>query len=196
MKLTVVRTQFGTDATNGILLVDGQFECYTLEDQYQAVKVMHETCIPEGTYNIQFRTVGGFHTKYKERYGAAHYGMLHLQDVPNFTYILIHAGNTDEHTSGCLIVGESQQDLDISKDGFIGHSGVAYSKLYKKVAKELLLGKSVTIEYTTITKLLEKPLEEASSTDIGVAKDVMEKLQEINGNVIQTQTMLRGRIIR
>jgi len=196
MKLQVVRTQFGTDATNGLLFVNGLFECYTLEDQYQAVKVMHETCIPEGTYNIKFRTVGGFHEKYKKRYGADHYGMLHLQDVPNFTYILIHAGNTDEHTSGCLIVGETQQDLDLSDDGFIGHSGVAYKKLYKKVAKELLLGKSVTIEYTTITKLLEKPLEEASSTDIGVAKDVMEKLQEINGNVIQTQTMLRGRIIR
>ncbi len=196
MKLQVVRTQFGKDATNGSLFVDGLFECYTLEDQYQAVKVMHETCIPEGTYDIKFRTVGGFHEKYKKRYGNAHYGMLHLQDVPNFTYILIHAGNTDEHTSGCLIVGETQQDLDLSDDGFIGHSGVAYSKLYNKVAKELLLGKSVTIEYTTITKLLEKPLEKASSTDIGVAKDVMEKLQEINGNVIQTQTMLRGRIIR
>ena len=196
MKLQVVRTQFGTDATNGLLFVDGLFECYTLEDQYQAVKVMHETCIPEGTYDIKFRTVGGFHEKYKKRYGNEHYGMLHLQDVPNFTYILIHAGNTDESTSGCLIVGETQQDLDLSDDGFIGHSGVAYKKLYKKVAKELLLGKSVTIEYTTITKLLEKPLEEASSTDIGVAKDVMEKLQEINGNVIQTQTMLRGRIIR
>jgi len=196
VKLQVVRTQFGTDATNGLLFVNGLFECYTLEDQYQAVKVMHETCIPEGTYDIKFRTVGGFHEKYKKRYGADHYGMLHLQDVPNFTYILIHAGNTDEHTSGCLIVGETQQDLDLSDDGFIGHSGVAYKKLYKKVAKELLLGKSVTIEYTTITKLLEKPLEVASSTDIGVAKDVMEKLQEINGNVIQTQTMLRGRIIR
>ena len=196
MKLQVIRTQLGRDATNGLLFIDGLFECYTLEDQYQAVKVMHETCIPEGTYDIKFRTVGGFHEKYKKRYGADHYGMLHLQDVPNFTYILIHAGNTDEHTSGCLIVGETQQDLDLSDDGFIGHSGVAYSKLYKKVAKELLLGKSVTIEYTTITKLLEKPLEEASSTDIGVAKDVMEKLQEINGNVIQTQTMLRGRIIR
>ena len=69
-----------------------------LEDQYQAVKVMHETCIPEGTYDIKFRTVGGFHEKYKKRYGNDHYGMLHLQDVPNFTYILIHAGNTDEHT--------------------------------------------------------------------------------------------------
>ena len=196
MKLQVVRTQFGTDATNGLLFVNGLFECYTLEDQYQAVKVMHETCIPEGTYDIKFRTVGGFHEKYKKRYGNEHYGMLHLQDVPNFTYILIHAGNTDESTSGCLIVGETQQDLDLSDDGFIGHSGVAYSKLYKKVAKELLLGKSVTIEYTTITKLLEKPLDISSSTDIGVAKDVMEKLEEINGNVIQTQTMLRGRIIR
>ena len=78
--------------------------------------------------------------------------MLHLQDVPNFTYILIHAGNTDEHTSGCLIVGESQQDLDISKDGFIGHSGtVAYKKMYaSKVANQLLQGNKVSIEYTTI----------------------------------------------
>tara|TARA_R110002012_G_scaffold320384_1_gene543837 strand:- start:44 stop:634 length:591 start_codon:yes stop_codon:yes gene_type:complete len=195
VKLTVVRTQFGTDATNGILLVDGLFECYTLEDQYQAVKVMHETCIPEGTYDIKFRTVGGFHSKYSERYGNAHYGMLHLQDVPNFTYILIHAGNTDEHTSGCLIVGETQQDLDISDDGFIGHSGKAYLKLYNKVAKELLLGKEVSIEYTTITKLLEKPLSNASTDDVMLAKTVMEKLEEVNGNVLVGNAMLKGRLI-
>ena len=196
MKLQVVRTQFGTDATNGILLVNNVFEAYTLEDQYQAVKVMHETCIPEGTYEIKFRTVGGFHERYKKKYGNAHYGMLHLQDVPNFTYILIHAGNTDEHTSGCLIVGESQQDLDISDDGFIGHSGKAYSKLYNKVAKELLLGKKVTIEYTTITKLLEKPLSNASTEDVVLARTVMEKLEEVNGNVLQGNAMLKGRLIR
>ena len=196
MKLQVVRTQFGTDATNGILLVDGLFECYTLEDQYQAVKVMHETCIPEGTYDIKFRTVGGFHSKYAERYGNAHYGMLHLQDVPNFTYILIHAGNTDEHTSGCLIVGETQQDLDISDDGFIGHSGKAYLKLYNKVAKELLLGKKVTIEYTTITKLLEKPASNASTDDVVLARTVMEKLEEVNGNVLVGNAMLKGRLIQ
>ena len=154
MKLTVVRTQFGKDATNGILLIDNVFEAYTLEDQYQEVKVMHETCIPEGIYDIKLRTVGGFHEKYKNRYGENHKGMLHLQDVPGFTYILIHAGNTDESTSGCLIIGETQQDLDISKDGFIGHSGKAYVKLYDKVVQELLQGNDVTIEYTTITKLL------------------------------------------
>ncbi len=196
MKLTVVRTQLGKDATNGIVLIDNQFECYSLEDQYQAVKVMHETCIPEGTYDIKFRTVGGFHTKYKSRYGNAHHGMLELQNVPGFQYILIHAGNTDESTSGCLIVGETQQDLDLSDDGFIGHSGKAYVKLYDKVAKELLKGNKVSIEYTTIQKLLEKPLSNASTDDVVLAKSVMEKLQEINGNVIQTQTMLRGRIIR
>ncbi len=197
MKLQVVRTQFGKDATNGMLFIDGIFECYTLEDQYQAVKVMHETCIPEGTYDIKFRKTGGFHTKYSERYKNAHYGMLHIQDVPNFTYILIHTGNTDEHTSGCLIVGETQQDLEVSKDGFIGSSTVAYKKMYAKVAGQLLQGKKVSIEYTTINKLLEqKPAEDNKAKDHMILADsVYEKLQEINGNVIKTNAMLEGRII-
>jgi len=43
MKIQVVRTQFGIDATNGMMFINDKFECYTLEDQYQAVKVMHET---------------------------------------------------------------------------------------------------------------------------------------------------------
>jgi hypothetical protein len=196
VKLTVVRTQFGTDATNGMLFIDGIFECYTLEDQYQAVKVMHETCIPEGTYDIKFRTVGGFHEKYKKRYGNDHYGMLHLQDVPNFTYILIHAGNTDEHTSGCLIVGETQQDLDISDDGFIGHSGKAYLKLYNKVAKQLLQGKDVAIEYTTINKLLEGQVDNKAKDHTVLANTVYEKLEEINGNVLIGNAMLKGRLIQ
>ena len=130
--------------------------------------------------------------------------MLHLQPDPKgFKYILIHAGNTDEHTSGCLIVGETQQDLDLSDDGFIGHSGKAYSKLYDKVAKQLLQGKKVSIEYTTISKLLEKPASNASTEDVVLARTVMDKIQElkedisgVNGGVIQTQAMLRGRIIR
>jgi len=196
VKLTVVRTQFGTDATNGMLFIDGIFECYTLEDQYQAVKVMHETCIPEGTYDIKFRKTGGFHAKYTERYKNAHYGMLHIQDVPNFTYILIHTGNTDEHTSGCLIVGETQQDLEISKDGFIGSSTVAYKKMYAKVAGQLLQGKKVTIEYTTINKLLEKEVDNKAKDHVVLADTVYEKLQEINGNVLQTNAMLKGRLIQ
>ena len=122
--------------------------------------------------------------------------MLHLQDVPNFTYILIHAGNTDEHTSGCLIVGETQQDLDISDDGFIGHSGKAYLKLYNKVAKQLLQGKDVTIEYTTINKLLDGQVDNKAKDHTVLANTVYEKLQEINGNVLIGNAMLKGRLIQ
>ncbi len=192
MKLQVVRTQFGRDATNGLLFIDGLFECYTLEDQYQEVKVMHETCIPEGTYDVKFRTVGGFHERYKKRYGNSHYGMLHLQDVPGFTYILIHAGNTDEHTSGCLIVGETQQDLDVSEDGFIGSSGKAYVKLYNKIAKQLLIGNPVTIEYSKIN--LTDSVQQSDNSSVQL-NDVQEKLQEINGNVLKLSAKIDGRNI-
>ena len=121
--------------------------------------------------------------------------MLHLQDVPGFTYILIHSGNTDEHTSGGLIVGETQQDLDLGKDGFVGQSVKAYKAMYRKVANELLQGKKVSIEYLTIQQLLKKDLNEASLTDVIVAKDVMEKLQEINGGVIALNAKIKGRVI-
>ena len=46
--------------------------------------------------------------------------MLHITNVPNFEYILIHCGNTDEHTSGCLLVGDSQENNGLITDGFIG----------------------------------------------------------------------------
>ena len=194
MKLQVVRTQFGKDATNGLLFIDGVFECYTLEDQYQAVKVMHETCIPEGTYDIKFRKTGGFHAKYSARYQNAHYGMLHLQDVPGFTYILIHTGNTDEHTSGCLIVGETQQDLDINFNGMVGSSAVAYKKMYAKVANQLLQGKEVTIEYSKID-LDGKELSNTASPDLIKPNSVYEKLQEISGEIQVLSAKLDGKDI-
>jgi len=154
MKLDVVRTQFGKDATNGMLFVDGVFECFTLEDEVRDIKVMSETAIPLGEYEIKFRNIGGFDTKYKARYGSTfHKGMLELQDVPNFKYILIHTGNTDQHTAGCLLIGETQQDLDKGKDGFVGGSGDAYKKFYPKVRDALIAKEKVTIKYSNINLL-------------------------------------------
>ena len=179
MKLDVIRFQFGKDATNSLLFIDGEFECYGLEDEYRDVKVMHETCIPEGEYEIKFRTVGGFHTRYAARYGSFHKGMLELQDVPGFQYILIHSGNTDEHTSGCYIVGETQQDLDKGKDGFVGNSGVAYKKLYPKVADELEKGNKVTFKYTNIKDLIDLP----------------EVVSDLRGQVKILESAIKGRPI-
>jgi hypothetical protein len=195
MKIDVVRTQFGIDATNGMMFIDDKFECYTLEDQYQAVKVMHETCIPEGTYQIKFRKVGGFHTKYSARYKNAHYGMLELQDVPDFKYILIHSGNTDEHTSGCILTGNTQQDLDLGKDGMIGQSRNAYERMYRKVSAVLLQGKEVTI---TISKVNLKKTDDGLeySTKINTEglslKDIDKKIDKLTAMVTQA---LAGRTI-
>ena len=194
MKLTVVRPQFGADATYGLLFINGIFEYFTLEDEVRDVKVHSETAIPLGEYEIKLRTVGGFHAKYTDRYGAAfHKGMLELQDVPNFKYILIHTGNTDQHTAGCLLVGETQQDLDKGKDGFIGGSGDAYKKMYPKVLKCLLSGEKVTIEYTTIQNLLEKPLSNASTDDVILTRTVMDKLSEIKGELMTLNAKMDGK---
>jgi hypothetical protein len=195
MKIDVVRTQFGIDATNGMMFIDGKFECYTLEDQYQAVKVMHETCIPEGTYKIKFRKVGGFHDRYSARYKNAHYGMLELQDVPDFKYILIHSGNTDEHTSGCILTGNTQQDLDLGKDGMIGQSRNAYERMYRKVSAVLLQGKEVSITISKVNlKKTDDGLEYSAkiNTDGLSLKDIDKKIDKLTAMVTQA---IAGRTI-
>lgn len=154
MKLEVLRISSQKDSTNGILfdITGGErkFLCYTLEDEYRPLseKVMGETRIPAGTYEMTLRTVGGFHDRYKARYGDKHKGMLWVRNVPGFEYILIHSGNTDEHTAGCLLVGDSQNENLSKKDGFIGASRTAYERIYPHITEALESGKKVTITYT------------------------------------------------
>ena len=150
MKLEVLRVSSQKDSTNGLLfdITEGRnFLCYTLEDEKREDKVMHETRIPAGTYKIKLRTVGGFHGRYEKKYGSMHKGMLHVQDVPGFEYILIHTGNTDEHTAGCLILGDSQENNVLTSNGFVGKSTQAYKRVYPPIAEALEKGKEVTIEY-------------------------------------------------
>ena len=152
MQLEVLRFSSEDDSTSGLLfdVTNGnrKFLAYTLEDEYREEKEMHETRIPAGTYNVTLRTVGGFHTRYTEKYGDMHKGMLWVRDVPGFEYILIHTGNTDEHTSGCLLLGDSQTNNQIKEDGFIGSSVQAYKRVYPQIAKVLEEGGIVNITYT------------------------------------------------
>tara|TARA_R100001015_G_C4632386_1_gene195894 strand:+ start:1899 stop:2363 length:465 start_codon:yes stop_codon:yes gene_type:complete len=150
MKLQVLRFNSQSDSTNGLLfdVTNGtKFLCYTLEDEKRDVKVMSETRIPAGKYKILLRKEGGFHARYTKKYGSMHKGMLHVQDVPNFKWILIHTGNTDEHTAGCLILGDSQENNTLVKNGFIGKSTQAYKRVYPPIAKALENNEEVTIEY-------------------------------------------------
>ena len=151
MKLKVLRFSSQEDSTSGLLFEDTdlglRFLCYTLEDERRALKVRGETRVPAGIYNLALRKEGGFHKRYKGKYGAWHRGMLHVTDVPGFQWILIHTGNTDEHTAGCLLVGDSQENNIVIKDGFVGKSVNAYKRIYSPIARAIEKGNEVTIEY-------------------------------------------------
>lgn len=151
MQLEVLRFSSEADSTSGLLfdITDGKrrFLAYTLEDEYREKKEMHETRVPAGTYNVTLRTVGGLHQKYTDRYGDMHKGMLWVRDIPGFEYILIHTGNTDEHTSGCLLVGDTQENNQLATNGFTGKSTQAYKRIYPPIAETLEKGGIVTITY-------------------------------------------------
>jgi hypothetical protein len=124
--------------------IDGRYECVGLEDEKREKKVMHETRIPEGTYKITLRTFGGHHERYKKKF-PEHKGMLWVRDVPRFQDILIHIGNTETDTSGCLLLGSKADE----KNGTISGSTIAYRKFYKKVLTALQADEEVIIEYKT-----------------------------------------------
>ncbi len=152
MKLEVLRVSSQKDSTNGLLFdvtTDRKFLCFTLEDEHRDNKVSGETRIPAGTYNVTLRTEGGFNQRYNDKFGSDfNKGMLWVRDVPGFEYILIHIGNTDENTEGCLLVGDSQnQNITQNKDGFIGASTNAYKRIYPPIADVLERGGTVEISY-------------------------------------------------
>jgi hypothetical protein len=140
VKLTVVRFYDDGKSTLGLLLIDGKFECFTIEDQHRDQKVKGDTRIPNGEYKLALRTEGGMHTEYKKKFPKDHVGMLHVLNVPNFEYILIHIGNTEAQTAGCLLVGNQ-----LTKEGKLIDSTCAYLDMYKKVAPKIKDG--VTIKY-------------------------------------------------
>ena len=193
MELEVLRFSSQADSTSGALfdVVNGKrsFLCYTIEDEQRDVKVWGETRIPAGTYKLKLRTEGGFHARYTSKYGDMHKGMIWVQDVPGFEYILWHTGNTDEHTAGCLILGNTQTNNRIAKDGFIGSSVDAYKFVYPRVAAAIESGQDVEVTYIDydgdITESTQEPAKD----------DIMEKLQEISGEVQILSAKLDGRRI-
>lgn len=145
MDLRLQRFVHGKDSTGGVLTMNGQFFCYTVEDQKQpAGKVMHETRIPEGRYQILLRNEGGMTQRYKEKF-LFHEGMLWLQDVPGFEWVYIHIGNTDDDTSGCVLVGRGIRSGK-DQESRISESTLAYTELYNLIRLAMDRGEEIWIE--------------------------------------------------
>ena len=151
MRLELYRFSSQNESTLGILYIvndetnQKDFLCFTLEDQKREVKVYGETRIPKGTYKIEYRKEGGYHNNYSKRFPSIHRGMLEIRDVPNFTHILLHCGNTDDDTDGCLLVGNVVSQ-NITKNGFLGQSTDCYKRIYPILADILDTQKHLSIK--------------------------------------------------
>ena len=138
MNLTLYRFHGSDFDTVGLLYINGVFGCFVLEDEYRAVKVANETRIPAGRYRIALQ----YSPKFSPRYG---HDILSVLNVPNFTGIRIHKGNTEADTSGCLLLG---LNADISHGGRskIIRSSEAYDYMYPIIAGAITSGDSVELE--------------------------------------------------
>lgn len=143
MKLKVKRIFKGENYTIGKLYINEGFFCNTLEDKIRnlpkEVKVFGKTAIPAGKYEIDMNSVSN---KFKNRSWAKKYNGIvpRLKNVPYFSGVLIHPGNTAEDTDGCLLVGENLQV------GKVINSQKYWFILMNKLIKARDCGEKITIE--------------------------------------------------
>jgi hypothetical protein len=149
MIVKLIRFSSQENSTLGLLYIDGGFQCFTIEDEFRTEKVMHETRIPEGIYELGIRDEGGFHERYKSKFKGIHKGMIQVMDVPNFEYILLHIGNWEDQTSGCLLLGNSAKQ-NVTGSGMVIESKIAYLRVYPLIMRQLQKGKKVYLNIETI----------------------------------------------
>ena len=138
MKVDVKRFEYGNTFTISRLYVDGVQKCYVLEDVVREVvgkpvadwKVKDQTAIPKGTYELDIV----FSPRFGKEYPC-------LRDVPGYTGILMHCGNTSLHTSGCLLLGLTWNGGD-----FIGQSRQAYDPFFHGLQACLKAGDACSLQ--------------------------------------------------
>lgn len=127
--------------TIGELWVHGETDrlCWTLEDPVREIqgepvalwKRKGKTAIPYGTYRVRIT--------YSNRFDRL---LPLLENVPGFSGIRIHNGNTSADTEGCILVGFRHEP----GQAFVGESRSALAAVQGRIEEALLYGEEVTIE--------------------------------------------------
>jgi len=134
----ILRRKWATGvSTVGELEVDGQFECYTLEDVVRGnePKVYGKTAIPAGTYKVTVT----FSNRFQKP-------MPLLHDVPGFEGVRIHSGNTSQDTEGCILVGR------VRESDRIGESKLAFKHLFPQIQEAV----EATLQVLDVPEELEE----------------------------------------
>lgn len=109
MLIEVKRLYKKADYTIGKMYIDGEYFCDTLEDtdrglkhdmslsELKELKEYGRTAIPTGEYDL----TNEYSNRFKKMLPLIH-------DVPAFSGVRIHSGNTHEDTEGCILVGKNR----------------------------------------------------------------------------------------
>lgn len=142
MKILLDRFFKGPKYTVGHLYIDGKYFCDTIEDvdrglldsmslsEIKAKKIPSKTAIPRGTYKITLDVVSPKYSK-RDYYIKVCKGKVpRILNVKGFEGILLHTGNTEEDSAGCIILGENKVK------GKVINSKVTFEKFYKELLKD------------------------------------------------------------
>jgi hypothetical protein len=122
-----------SECTIGSIYIDDTFYGFTLEDIFHEYKQYGKTRIPCGNYEIRYKKVLTNLTKKYRRKFKWFKWHLELQNVPNYSAVYIHIGNTARDTRGCILVGLGH----IHGSSSISSSTTAYKNIYKIISKSL-----------------------------------------------------------
>ena len=146
MELEIRRYNFGPLQCEGILKVNGEYLCDTLEpkaiDWSKQKKVKGVTAIPEGRYRLVMSYSMNFHRE-----------MPYLENVPEFSGIMIHTGNVATRpdgnpgdSQGCILVGTN------SGQATLYGSRVAFEKLNAILHAAMSIHEDVWVTVTSERK--------------------------------------------
>lgn len=124
--------------TIGELYINEKYVTDTLEDRVrpEGEKVYGKTAIPEGTYEVKLTHSPRFKKILPE-----------ILNVPNFSGVRIHTGNSSKDTEGCILVGT----WDGEKEDWVGNSRIAFDELMALLEEATNNKEKVTI---TVKSLL------------------------------------------
>ncbi|EAH8381805.1 hypothetical protein EVC84_06625 [Campylobacter jejuni] len=140
MKITINRRYTGKTCVIGKFKVLGDdeeilFECFSLEEDKEGLESGKDLRIPEGNYNLKRHSPSRFENTLRS-ITKKDDTMINVynDDVPSSRAILIHWGNTDKDTQGCILLGLTKDNNNES----VGQSRLACKEFY-----DLMYGKNL-----------------------------------------------------
>ncbi|EJV0355836.1 hypothetical protein N5188_000698 [Campylobacter coli] len=141
MKITINRRYTGKTCVIGkfkVLDDDDKilFECFSLEEDKEGLESGKDLRIPEGNYNLKRHSPSRFENTLRSITKKDDDTMINVynNEVPASRAILIHWGNTDKDTEGCILLGLTKDNNNES----IGQSRQACKEFY-----DLMHGKNL-----------------------------------------------------